>query len=85
MVTCDERDAGRPVFSLPVGDAFGDGDGFIGGEVGDIVWGRFFWVGIGLQDFGRRHEGIPEMGLALNKHRADAFVFGSLRQDRTHP
>lgn len=83
--TWDEGNAWRSVFSLSVGDAFRDGDGFIGGEIGDIIWGWFFRIGVGLQDFRRRHEWISEMCLALDQNRADAFVSGSLSQDWTHP
>jgi hypothetical protein len=71
MGTCDERDAGGSVFAFSVRDAFGDGDGLVGGEVGDVV-GR--WCsngGGGFEDLGWGHEWIFEVSLSFDEDGAD--------------
>lgn len=37
MGTCDEGDAGGTVLTLHVGYCLRDGDGFVLGEVGDVI------------------------------------------------
>ena len=77
MDTSDERSAWRAVLSFTVGNAFGDGYCFVGGEVGDIV-GRWISGGGGRsEDLGRRHERVAEVSLSLYKNSTDALVVGS--------
>lgn len=82
--TGDEGDTGGAVFSLAVADAFGDGDGFVGGEVGDIIGRWLLGGGIGLEYLWGWHEGIAEVSLPLDQHSTYPAVFGSFCQDCTH-
>ena len=82
--TCYEGETGRTVFSLAIGDAFRDGDGFVGGEVGDVVGRGSLGLWVGLEKLGRGHEGVTEMGLSFDEDGANSAILGCLCQDCTH-
>ena len=82
--TCDQRDARRAVLALAVGDRLGDGHGERLGEVGDVLGAGVPLGRGGLEDLRRRDEGVLEVRLAFEQHRADVPVLGCLLQDVGH-
>lgn len=84
ILTGDERETGRTVLALAVGDALRHGDRLVGGEVAHVVGGGRAGGGGRFEELGRRHEGVAGVGLSLDEDGAYSSILGCLAQDGAH-